>query len=252
MTEVVLAIDTSTRVSVGLAIDGAVIARASDGDSRSHVELLMPTVADLLERADVAATDLTAIVVGMGPGPYTGLRVGIAGAEMLAMVSGASLHHVCSLDVIALSWSMTHPQTKFIVATDARRHELYWAVYDRLGQRLDGPNVSAPDELPQESLVGPGALLYPQAAGGLDSFLALKLGVRVDALAAAWPKPEDVPQIVGLDAGVMAQGVNRLAEVGPEPLYLRHADASAPGRVKSVLPATIPATNAQMAARSER
>ncbi len=238
MTELVLGIDTSTRVCVGLARDGQVLASVTVGDSRSHVERLMPTVQEVLASAGVGPADLTGIVVGMGPGPYTGLRVGVAAAEMLGMARGIPVRHVCSLDVLGLGWAATHPQADFVACADARRKELYWAVYDRQGRRVDGPKVSSPDDLPDLPCVGPGAVLYPMAGVGMDSFLALKLGVRVDGLAGDWPSPDEVSDIVGLDAGLMAAQADRLPEVGVEPLYLRHADATEPGAVKSVLPAT--------------
>jgi tRNA threonylcarbamoyl adenosine modification protein YeaZ len=247
MSELVLGIDTSTRVCVGLARDQEPVASVSTGDSRSHVELLMPTIQQVLAGAGVTAEDLTSVVVGMGPGPYTGLRVGVVAAEMIGVAQGLAVRHVCSLDVLAIGWARTHPQSDFIACTDARRHELYWAVYDRYGQRLEGPLVSGPDDLPNLASIGPGTLLYPQAGGGMDSFLALKLGLRVDGLASGWPKLEDVSDIVGLDAGLMAAWAEQLPEVGPEPLYLRHADATEPTGAKSVLPQAMVTSDTQHA-----
>jgi tRNA threonylcarbamoyl adenosine modification protein YeaZ/ribosomal-protein-alanine acetyltransferase len=200
----------------------------------------MPTVQSVLLEAGLTVRDLTGIVVGMGPGPYTGLRVGVAAAEILGMTLGIPVHHVCSLDVIGLSWATTHPIKNYIACTDARRKELYWAVYDTFGRRLDGPNVSAPTALPKQPIVGPGTLLYPTAGGGMDTFLALRLGVRVDQIADEWPSLEDVSGILGLDPGLMAAWGEQLPEVGPKPLYLRHADATTPGLPKSVLPVVLP------------
>ena len=236
MSELVLGIDTSTRVCVGLARDGEEIISCSAGDSRSHVEQLMPTVQQVLDQAGVGLSDLTAVAVGMGPGPFTGLRVGVSTAQMLATAQGIPLLRVCSLDVLAVQWAQTSPAGKFIACTDARRKELYWAAYDRFGMRTQGPCVSAPSDLPKLPCVGPGAVLYPQAGSGMDSFLALKLGVRVDGLASQWPRPEEVSEIVGIKAGVLAAYASLLPDAGAQPMYLRHADAVAPGAAKSVLP----------------
>jgi tRNA threonylcarbamoyl adenosine modification protein YeaZ len=236
--ELVLGIDTSTQVAVGLARDGEVIDAMWAGDSRSHVELLMPTIEALLRRSAVTLAQVSAIAVGMGPGPFTGLRVGIAAAEMLAGVGGIPLRRVCSLDVIGVGWALTSPLTDFVACTDARRKELYWAVYNPYGQRTAGPYVSVPGSVRALPCVGPGTLVYPQAGGGMDSFLAIKLGVRVDRFASQWPRLEDVGPIAGINAGVLAAYAEQLPDAGPEPLYLRHADAAVSKGTKSVLPGT--------------
>jgi len=234
MSEVILGIDTSTQVCVGLACDGETVMSASVGDSRSHVELLMPTVKSVMKAAHARRSDLTGIAVGMGPGPFTGLRVGIVAAQMLSMALKIPVYHRCSLDILGVGWALTYPQGPFIACTDARRKELYWAVYDRHGRRTEGPYVSSSDRIPDYSCVGPG-VMAPHAQVRVDPFLMVKLGVRIDPFE-AWPRPEEVSDIVGIDAGLLAAYVHELPDVGPEPLYLRHADADEPGRVKSVLP----------------
>jgi len=235
MSDVILGIDTSSRVCIGLAKAGEVMASVSVGDSRSHAELLAPAVESLMHANGLTWDDLAGVAVGMGPGPFTGLRVGVVAAEMLGLARGIPVYHVCSLDVVGVGWALTSPAGEFIACTDARRKELYWALYDHFGQRVAGPYVSAPEGLPNLPCVGPGTLLYPRAGGGMDSFLALKLGVRVDALASEWPSLEQVPGIVGIDAGLLAAYARELPETGPEPLYLRRADAAQPGAPKSVL-----------------
>jgi len=242
VSELILGIDTSVRVCVGLARDSEPVEALAVGDSRSHVELLSPALDALLVRHKVEWTDLDGIAVGMGPGPFTGLRVGVAAAQAMAEACGVPVYHRCSLDVLGVSWALTSPAGDFIACTDARRQELYWAVYDRYGRRLDGPHVSAPTALPRLPVVGPGTLKYPRAGKGMDSFLALKLGVRVDGLASAWPTPEEAWGVVGLDAGILAAYAHELVDAGPEPLYLRQADAAVPSAPKSVL--TSPKTEA--------
>ncbi|MDR0782205.1 MAG: tRNA (adenosine(37)-N6)-threonylcarbamoyltransferase complex dimerization subunit type 1 TsaB, partial [Propionibacteriaceae bacterium] len=156
MTETILGIDTSTVVSVGLARDGAIIEHCAVGDSRSHLEQLVPTIQAVLERAGLTTANLTGVAVGMGPGPFTGLRAGIAAAEMLAYVHQIPLIRVCSLDILGLSWAGTAPEGDFVGCTDARRKELYWAVYDAQGHRQSGPFVSTPTALPNLPRIGPG------------------------------------------------------------------------------------------------
>ena len=234
MSEVILGIDTSTQVCVGLARDGEAVFAESVGDSRSHVELLMSTVKSVMKATRTRRSDLTGIAVGMGPGPYTGLRVGIVAAQMLSMALKIPVYHRCSLDILAVGWALTYPQGPFIACTDARRKELYWAVYDQHGRRTEGPYVSSSDQIPNMSCIGPG-VLAPHANVRVDPFLTIKLGVRIDPFE-PWPRPEEVSDILGIDASLLAAYVHELPDVGPEPLYLRHADADEPGRVKSVLP----------------
>lgn len=211
----VLAVDTSTTVAVGLARGSQVLVVAGVADRRAHVEQLTPLVQQCLAEAGVAARDLDQVIVGLGPGPFTGLRVGIATAQVLASALRRPWRGVCSLDVLARQHVLEHRDAEqvhraFLVATDARRREVYWARYDSDGTRVDGPKVSDPGEVPRLPTVGPGADLYP---GALDAVL----GPRT------------------LDAGVLAASGSALADAGREPLYLRRADAAEPTRRKSVL-----------------
>lgn len=205
----VLGIDTSADVRVGLARDGDVVARREFPDSRQHLEQLVPLVRDTLADVGASIADLDLICVGLGPGPFTGLRVGIAAAHMLASVGGIPLHGVCSLDVVAAAAGR---DDEFLVASDARRKEIYWGRYGA-GVRLDGPHVDPPEQLPELPVVGPGVLTY-----------ADRLGDRA--------QPEG-PEFV--DAGLMAALGTSLPSEGDQPLYLRRPDAAVPARRKSAL-----------------
>lgn len=207
----VLAIDTSTDVRVAVGRDGDVVARAVIEQARQHVEQLMPLVARALTEAQLSVGDLDLIAVGLGPGPFTGLRVGIVTAQLLASVNRIPLRGVCSLDIVAVH-AAGQFAGEFVVASDARRKELYWARYSSAGVRLDGPQVSAPDLVPDLPVVGPGAQVYPQVHRGRDP-----LG------------PESV------EVGVLAARPDAFADAGTEPLYLRRPDATEPGRRKSAL-----------------
>ncbi|MCL2652818.1 MAG: tRNA (adenosine(37)-N6)-threonylcarbamoyltransferase complex dimerization subunit type 1 TsaB [Propionibacteriaceae bacterium] len=215
MNELVLGIDTSTRVAVGLARDGQVLVSQLVGDTRSHVELAAVTVGDVLAQAAVRVGDLTCIGVGVGPGPFTGLRVGIATAQTIGQAIGVPVVGVCSLDIIALQHAGSHPgawsrpEGEFVVASDARRHEIYWARYDRSGLRLDGPFVDPPSMLPGLPVVGPGVEAYPDLPGAVG----------------------DLP----MDAGWLAANLDLLPDVGLEPLYLRQPDAEVASTRKSTL-----------------
>jgi len=209
----VLALDTATVVNVGLARGAEVLAVATVDDRMAHAEQLMPLVADVLGRSGVRVADLDQIVVGLGPGPFTGLRVGVVTAQILATVTGVALHGVASLDVLAAEYAQypdEPPAGEFVVATDARRREVYWARYAADGTRLAGPAVDRPDAVPREPTIGPAVDLYPE-------------------LLVAAPGPRR------LDPGVMAVRGPDLADAGAEPLYLRRPDATEPSRPKSVL-----------------
>ena len=206
----VLAVDTATMVNVGLARGTQVLAVATVADRMAHAEQLIPLVADTLARAGVRVADLDQIVVGLGPGPFTGLRVGVVTAQVLAAVAGVPLHGVCSLDVVAAEYAAGGPTGDFVVATDARRREVYWAGYAADGTRLSGPAVDRPDAVPRQPTVGPAGELYP------------------DQLAV-------VPGPRRLDPAMMAVHGPALPDAGREPLYLRRPDATEPSRPKSVL-----------------
>jgi tRNA threonylcarbamoyl adenosine modification protein YeaZ len=208
----VLGLDTSTMVHVGIARGDTVLATATVEDRMAHVEQLTPLVRRCVEAAGVATSDLDLIVVGLGPGPFTGLRVGVVTARVLAAVLGSTLRGVCSLDVIAAQYAAAFPTGEFVVATDARRREVYWARYAADGTRLGGPEVSTAAVVPRLPVVGPAADLYPGQLLSVD-------GPRV------------------LDPGTLAVRGPWLPDAGRDPLYLRRPDAAEPGRRKSVLSA---------------
>src|SRR5215218_7167727 len=144
----VLALDTSTVVNVGLAQGETVLATATVTDQMAHAEQLMPLVSECLDAGGVRVGDLDQLVVGVGPGPFTGLRVGVVTAQVLSYLLGLELRGICSLDVLATQFA---PESSggFVVATDARRREVYWARYSAAGVRLGEPGVSRPSALPR-------------------------------------------------------------------------------------------------------
>ncbi len=215
-----LALDTaSSRVTVALHDGERVVAEAQGEVAMRHGEQLAPLVHRVLDDAGTDRHDLTAVAVGIGPGPFTGLRVGLVTARTLSAVLGVPAYGVCTLDVLAvqaLEQGLVGGEAgHFLVATDARRKEVYWARYDADGERVAGPEVARPadldDELRALPTVGVGAALYPDL---------LPHGVGPQLPSAAWL------------AVTVAEERAPLAD--PEPLYLRRPDAVQPSARKSV------------------
>jgi len=207
----VLALDTATPTLVaGVARwspgqDIEVLAERAVPSGNRHAELLTPAVQGALADAGVTLADLGAVVTGLGPGPFTGLRVGVVTAAALADARGLPVVGVCSLDAVG-SGART-------VVTDARRKEIYWASYAGDGARIDGPGVVRPEDA---ELPGP-------FVG--DPAFAARLGATVS--------PADVTT-----AGLVGAAVGGLADpssAGPLlPLYLRRPDATPPTAIKAV------------------
>jgi tRNA threonylcarbamoyladenosine biosynthesis protein TsaB len=217
----VVGFDTATpAVSVALHDGDQVVSEAFALDARRHGELLTPMIAKVMADAGASRGDLTGVAVGVGPGPYTGLRVGVVTARVLGAVLGLPVHGVCSLDVIA-SVAAAAAGTEFLVATDARRKEVYWARYDAAGRRLEGPAVGAASSIAgaaQLPVAGAGGRLYPEAFGPV--------------IGPAYP---DARTLCGIVAGRPA-GQARPPLRPAEPLYLRRPDAREPGPPKRVTP----------------
>ena len=144
-----LAIDTSAGTSVAVVDrDAGVLAERSSPDPRGHAEIIGRFISECLEQSGVAVTALSGVAVGMGPGPFTGLRVGIAAARAFAFGAGKPVVPVVSHDAIA--FGLVAPT---LVVTDARRREIYWSAYagsDEAGLpvRVHGPALCKPAELP--------------------------------------------------------------------------------------------------------
>lgn len=207
-----LAFDTATPAVTVAVHDGErVLAAVTRIDARRHGELLAPAVVQVLADAGADRRDLTAVAVGVGPGPYTGLRVGLVTARMLGAVLGVPVHGVCTLDIIAAAVTDV---SSFAIATDARRREVYWATYERSSgalHRLDGPQVCRPVDLAARlradtPVMGRGGQLYADVLPHRDGPLDPDASVLVRA-------------VVRCDVPLLA----------PDPLYLRRPDVSVPG-----------------------
>ncbi|MEU9194188.1 tRNA (adenosine(37)-N6)-threonylcarbamoyltransferase complex dimerization subunit type 1 TsaB [Streptomyces hundungensis] len=213
-----LAVDTATpAVTVALHDGTSVVAESRQVDARRHGELLLPAVDRVLAEAGLDLAAVTDLVVGVGPGPYTGLRVGLVTAATFGSVLGVPVHGLCTLDGLAYASGIEEP---FVVATDARRKEVYWARYDDFRTRAGEPSVDRPadiaDELSGLPVVGQGAVLYP------DSFPL-----------ARDPEHQSAGALAALAAEKLAAGAEFLP---PTPLYLRRPDAQVPKNYKVVTP----------------
>jgi tRNA threonylcarbamoyl adenosine modification protein YeaZ len=216
-----LAFDTATSaVTVALHDGVTVIAQESAVDARRHGELLAVFIDKVLRNAGAGRCDLTGVAVGTGPGPYTGLRAGLVTARVLGSALQIPIDGICSLDVIAADARAAAAGSEYLVATDARRREVYWARYTAAGVRADGPHVSRPGDLPAGlPVAGEGAELYPELAGRAGAPMG--------------PRYPSAASLAALAAARQAAGETP----GPaEPLYLRRPDAREPGKPKRVTP----------------
>jgi tRNA threonylcarbamoyl adenosine modification protein YeaZ len=198
----ILAIDTATP-----AVTAGVIRRNRDSidvlservtvDPRAHAERLTPNVVGALADAGLTVADLDAVVVGCGPGPFTGLRVGMATAAAYGHALGIPVHGVCSLDAIGIDTA-----GDVLVVTDARRREVYWARYQD-GDRVHGPAVNAPADVPADV----------QAVAGSPDHVAL------------FDRPRQ-PAVYPTASGLVRTVADWAAAPAPlVPLYLRRPDA---------------------------
>jgi tRNA threonylcarbamoyl adenosine modification protein YeaZ len=224
-----LVVDTSTpAVTAAVAAVGGdlgepvLVADQVTVDAQRHGELLAPSIEAVLGEAGIAPGDLAAVVAGVGPGPFTGLRIGLVSAAALADALGLPTYGVCSLDAIA--YGIRRPAGQVLVATDARRREVYWATYGPGGERISGPSVSRPAAVPTDGCVlacGAGAAQYAES-----------LGLPVSA-----PMYPPAAALAALAAGRVTGGAP--AEV-LSPLYLRRPDAAERPGAKPVPPVPVP------------
>ena len=215
MSRVALSIDTSTSVSVAVST-GPDWAMGGSDDPRGHTETVAPLIHSQLSRLGLAPSDVTDVVVGNGPGPFTGLRVGIVTGLVFGHALGIPVHGVCSLDALAQQAVSSVGSGDFVVATDARRKEVYWARYrvdpsrDERDQavRLTDPAVDRPGDLPDDvrglPTAGRGPRLYPEL----------------------FARPLDVLDVsAGILSDLAEQRLARGETLPVEPLYLRRPDA---------------------------
>ncbi|MEC4017435.1 tRNA (adenosine(37)-N6)-threonylcarbamoyltransferase complex dimerization subunit type 1 TsaB [Streptomyces sp. H27-D2] len=218
-----LALDTATpAVTVALYDGSRVVAESNQVDARRHGELLLPAVDRVLGEAGLKLESVTGVVVGVGPGPYTGLRVGLVTAATFGAVLDVPVHGLCTLDGIAYAAGLAGLEGPLVVATDARRKEVYWASYADARTRASEPAVDRPADIAERvaglPAVGAGAVLYPDAFGALPDGM---------------PEYQSAAALAALAAEKLAAGEPFLPD---QPLYLRRPDAQVPANYKVVTP----------------
>lgn len=208
-----LALDTATpAISAALAeVSGAsaarIVAKRVAVDARAHAERLAPQIDAILSEGGVKPKDLGAIVAGVGPGPFTGLRVGLMTAATLGTALGIPTYGVCTLDILGAATT-----GRALAATDARRREVYWAIYED-GRRVTGPAVGKPAEL--APLLSAERVLHGVGEG--SQRYADVLGI-----VAGEPAYPPLELMVALAAGrVQGKAISETLT----PLYLRRPDA---------------------------
>lgn len=221
----VLALDSSTpRVTVALADarSGDVLAEYDDDAGNRHGEALAPAIQRVLAVADAVPRDLAAIACGLGPGPFTGLRVGIVTAASFADGLRIPSYGVGSLDALAAAHQRGD---RLLAVTDARRKQVYWARYDETGRRVGGPEVSVPSEL------------AAAMAGQVDRVAGIGAPQWKDAFAHfaiddtdPWPQARDIARLAAERVIAGAPGEQLT------PMYLRRPDAQPPASLKPVTP----------------
>jgi tRNA threonylcarbamoyl adenosine modification protein YeaZ len=241
----ILAFDTSSALTSVAVVDGErVVAEASHLDARRHAEVLAPLLADVIAGIDPGSIE--AIVCGVGPGPYTGLRVGIATALAVGVAWDLPVHGICSLDAVAAAArDRTTVAGDLFAALDARRKEVYWARYSVNGERIEGPRVAAPAAIDADrragAWAGNGAALHSELFGTVLA-AALDEGSGVAYPHAAWiarrasalvasgvavTGGEVLLDAHGDDSGATAHALDGATLLPPRPLYLRRPDAVA-------------------------
>lgn len=224
MTMDLVGFDTATpRVSVAVSRDGAILAELDLPPGRRHAEDLAPAIADLCRRGDVTMSGLSAIAVGTGPGLFTGLRVGITTARVLAQALSIPVVGVATLDLVA--YPLRHSPRVVVPVLDARRDEIFFARY-RGGPgglaRISDYAVARPEELASDlAAIGDETLLAGEPALLERSGLADLEHTKIAGAMAASPRAGALLELA--TAAVAREEFSAPDEIVP--LYLRASDA---------------------------
>jgi tRNA threonylcarbamoyladenosine biosynthesis protein TsaB len=234
---IVLGIETATP-QVGCAIGGheGVLASFHTARGRRHAEALVPSIQFLCDRAGLSLADFGTVAVDVGPGLFTGLRVGVATAKAMAQALRIPVIGLSSLDLLA--YPVRHSRRLIVCVIDARRGEVFTALYRHVPggvQRIMGPSLTTADDLaaellarPEEFLlVGDGALRYGEAFSGLSE-------VEMAGPGLAYPSAASLVEL----AQPRAQREEFVQPWELEPLYLRQADADLGWERRLVAPPT--------------
>ena len=218
MPMLVLAIDTALATCSAAVLDtarGETVARESLSMERGHAEALMPLIARVMDAADIGFSDLDRIAVTVGPGSFTGLRVGISAARGIALASGKPAIGLTTLAAFAAPQIAADDSVPVIAAIDARHQHVYLQVFGAGGKTLVAPRIASLREAIRAAPAGPIRVV----------------GSAADMLAAAWPESAPFPTAVDAQSAPDIDWVARLGAAAsddqgpPKPLYLRAPDA---------------------------
>ena len=207
-----LAIDTSAGTSVAVVDrDRGILSEVNEAHSRRHAEVIGEAILAAIDESGIAIDQLSGVAAGMGPGPFTGLRVGIAAAQAFAFGASRPLVRVVSHDAVAWGHYAAGHGGPLLVVTDARRREVYFSAYsgvDSVGLpiRAQGPGLCRPEEL----------------SSVVDDYSRYE---RIDAA-----------EVSAASAGLLAEGLSRYERpfAGPAALYLRAPDVTVSAGPKRV------------------
>ena len=195
-----LSLDTSAGSSAAVLDGDSVLAERSVTDTMRHAEVVGELIAGVLEDAGVGAHEIEDVVAGMGPGPFTGLRVGIAAAKAFAFARGRHIVPIVSHDAVAFEAWDGGARGSVLVVTDARRRELYWTAYSLTesgAERVDGPGLSRPDDLPHPEAARIDAAVVSAGALGRVAVLRSRAGMPAEAEDALYLRSPDVTLSTG-------------------------------------------------------
>jgi len=213
-----LAIDTALDACAACVFDtegGKTLARESLTMARGHAEALLPLVARVMDKADIAFSELDRIAVTVGPGSFTGLRVGISAARGIALASGKPAVGVSTLAAYAAPHIASEDAAQIVVAIDARHQNVYLQVFGNAGRTVLAPQIATVQDAVRAARADPARIVGSGAA----------------LIAAAWPAGEPPPVLVdpagapGIEWVARLGAAVRKTDVSPKPLYLRAPDA---------------------------
>ena len=214
----VLAIDTALSACSAAVLDtdrAAVIASETMPMVRGHAEAVMPLIARVMDKAQIDFADLHRIAVTVGPGSFTGLRVGISAARGIALAAGKPAIGLSTLAGFAAPHIAQGDKSAVVAVVDARHEHVYLQIFGTGGRTLVPPRIAPLREAVRAAMTGPARIV----------------GTAADILARAWPQSEPPPVLVEQAGAPDIGWVARLGAAAadghgpPKPLYLRAPDA---------------------------
>lgn len=213
----VLAIDTALEACAAAVLDteSGLLARESEPMVRGHAEALMPMVARVMSAAQLDFGALDRIAVTVGPGSFTGLRVGVAAARGFALAAGKPAVGLTTLAAFAAPHVATNDEIPLLSVIDARNDQVYMQLFGPGGRTIIQPRISTLRDAVRAASAGP----------------ARVIGTAAELVAAAWPAGDPPPPLVEAARAPLIEWVAHLGAAAPQtsalpkPMYLRAPDA---------------------------